>query len=190
MKKILLAGLVIGLAGGLAFAQTPDDFKIDLTGEGDGIIITGYTGAAEKVVIPAEIEGIPVRVIGGGAFRNLDITEIIIPDTVTTIAGPSAAWLHDGAFRSCAGLTSVTLSNSLTTIGDNAFYGCSGLTTITIPGSVTAIGREAFRGCDSLTAVLLSKDAEIYFGAGCFSNCRLDAKSQLALKKAGYRGSF
>ncbi|WP_242403069.1 leucine-rich repeat protein, partial [Prevotella scopos] len=47
----------------------------------------------------------------------------------------------------CSSLTSVTIPNSVTTIGDNAFIGCSSLTSVTIPNSVTRIGSEAFRNC-------------------------------------------
>ena len=45
----------------------------------------------------------------------------------------------------CSGLTSVTIGNSVTSIGSSAFYGCSGLMSITIPNSVISIGGSAFR---------------------------------------------
>ncbi len=38
-------------------------------------------------------------------------------------------------------------------IGDWAFYGCSGLTSITIPNSVTSIGKNAFSGYSGLQSV-------------------------------------
>ena len=44
----------------------------------------------------------------------------------------------------CTSLTSVTIPNSVTSIGRCAFYGCTSLTSITIPDSVTSIGDEAF----------------------------------------------
>ena len=51
------------------------------------------------------------------------------------------------AFFGCDGLTSVTIPNSVTSIGYRAFSGCSGLTSITIGNSVTSIGEKAFEGC-------------------------------------------
>lgn len=44
-------------------------------------------------------------------------------------------------------LTSLTIGNSVTSIGNNAFSNCSGLTSITIPNSVTSIGQYSFNGC-------------------------------------------
>ncbi|MBR0181715.1 MAG: leucine-rich repeat protein [Bacteroidaceae bacterium] len=54
--------------------------------------------------------------------------------------------ITDYAFSGCTGLTSVTIPNSVTSIGSSAFSGCTGLTSITIPNSVRSIGGKAFKG--------------------------------------------
>eukprot|EP00729_Bicosta_minor_P008035 gene8035-14852_t len=38
-------------------------------------------------------------------------------------------------FSGCSGLTSVTIPDSVNSIGNSAFSGCSGLTSVTIPDS-------------------------------------------------------
>ena len=50
-------------------------------------------------------------------------------------------------------MTSVTIPNSVTSIGDESFWACSGLTSVTIPNSVTSIGDKAFRYCYGLTRI-------------------------------------
>ena len=57
------------------------------------------------------------------------------------------------AFDSCDNLVSVTIGNSVTSIDGYAFYCCRGLTSVTIPDSVTSIGYFAFENCSSLTNV-------------------------------------
>ena len=59
------------------------------------------------------------------------------------------------AFYNCSGLKSITIPNSVTSIGNYAFDGCTGLASITIPNSVTSIGQYAFRDCSGLTSITI-----------------------------------
>ena len=135
----------------------------------DHVEITGYTGTPEVLEIPAEIDGLPVTVIGVDAFwACYSLTEITLPDTVTridefafcscsnltSIRLPDAlTYIGEYAFSSCIGLTSISLPDELTYIGSSAFDCCTGLTSITIPNKVTDICAYAFFDCDSLTSV-------------------------------------
>ena len=62
--------------------------------------------------------------------------------------------IGDNAFFYCFGLTSVTIPNSVTTIGDKAFS-ATGLNSVTIPNSVSSIGHSAFSDCYGLTSVAI-----------------------------------
>ncbi len=82
--------------------------------------------------------------------------------------GENVVGIFENAFKDCKQLTSVTIPNSVTSIGSSVFYGCSSLTSVTIPNSVTSIGSYAFSGCSSLTSVNYTGDinkwAQISFG--------------------------
>ena len=77
--------------------------------------------------------------------------------------------IGNSAFADCYALTSVTIPNSVTSIGDKAFYRC-GLTSVTIPYSVTSIGEWAFWKCSSLTSVNIPNSVTS-IGVGAFSDC-------------------
>jgi hypothetical protein len=72
----------------------------------------------------------------------------------------------------CSSLTSVTIPNSVTSIGGYAFSGCSSLTGITIPSGVTSIGNYVFSYCSSLTSVTFAQGNNITanFGPSAFIN--------------------
>ena len=54
------------------------------------------------------------------------------------------------AFYKCIDITSITIPDSVTSIGQCAFNGCESLTNITIPNSVTNVGSYAFEKCLNL----------------------------------------
>ena len=57
-------------------------------------------------------------------------------------------YIEESAFSNCSGLKSVTIPNSVTSIGSEAFSCCKSLTSVTIPNSVTSIGNNTFNGCN------------------------------------------
>lgn len=84
------------------------------------------------------------------AFRNTSISEVdlrVFPNL--TEIGPAAFAVLPGLDVSA--LTSIEISNSVTSIGNEAFSGCNGLTSIKIPDSVTNVGRYTFNLCRNLT---------------------------------------
>ena len=75
--------------------------------------------------------------------------------SLTSVTIPeSVTSIGISAFSGCESLTSITIPKSVTTIGYHAFSDCSGLTSVTIPESVTSIGELAFYSCSNLTSVI------------------------------------
>ena len=165
-----------------------------------GSTITDYTNSTQKkIVIPASINGVRITAIAEGAFRNKGLTEVTLPDGLTTLGARAFA---DNQ------LTALTLPNSLTTLGAAAFndnaiarvnnqasrgiiyarnsdgtednttiasYGGTAVDIDFIPTTVTTIGMAAFSG-NNLNTVTLAPNVET-IGADAFRDNALAAVS-------------
>lgn len=101
-----------------------DSSAFTYVNHGDSIEITGFNNSVSDVVIPSEIEGLPVTAISVGAFYLSTITSIEVPDSVTSIG--------EMAFLGCTSLKSVKLSTGVAKIDKNAFGSCSALQEIQV----------------------------------------------------------
>ena len=90
-------------------------------------------------------------------------------DTTLTIPN-SVTTIGNYAFYGCNGLTDITIGNSVTSIGSSAFDGCTGLADITIGNSVTSIGTSAFHGCSGLTDITIGNSVT-FIGQSAFYGC-------------------
>jgi hypothetical protein len=81
---------------------------------------------------------------------------VIIPETIQGLPVREISEAFDGNDA----LSSVTIPDSVTTIGARAFSGCSRLTSVTIPDSVTKIGWYAFSG-SGLTSVIIPDSVRV-----------------------------
>lgn len=129
-------------------------------------VITGYTGTATEIFIPATYSGKPV-ILGNALVGNTSITSVVIADGVTVQAGAFSGCtklanvilpsdmtvLPAEIFKDCIALKSVVLPESCATIEQGAFYGCIQLATLEVKGTLTSVKQFAFAGCDALTTV-------------------------------------
>ncbi|MBT3480129.1 MAG: leucine-rich repeat domain-containing protein, partial [Opitutales bacterium] len=131
--------------------------------------ITGYSGVGGAVEIPAVVNEISVVKVGSG-----DLINNIFGNgntTVTSVTIPdSVTSIGDFAFGYCTNLTSITIPDSVTSIGDIALYSCTNLTSVNIPDSVTSIGVSAFSFCTNLTSVNIGNSVTS-IGEDAFYHC-------------------
>ena len=123
----------------------------------DGEMFQGCTGLTEVIYN----EGVNVTSVGAGAFANCtSLKSLTIPETITSIPD-----------RLCYGakaLTSITMSDNVTSIGATAFYN-SGLTSFNFPSALQYIYSNAFQnsaieGTVSLPAGVQSIGTQAFAG--------------------------
>ncbi|MCX4313632.1 MAG: leucine-rich repeat protein [Clostridia bacterium] len=123
--------------------------------------------ATKTLVVGCKNSVIPddgsVTAIGGNAFYDSGLENIIIPSSVNTIG--------NYAFYNCEGLENIIIPSSVKTIGSNAFCLCSGLTSVVIEEGVTSIGDQAFRNCSNIVNITLPNTLESIKN-DTFGSCR------------------
>ena len=145
---------------GTILSATPG-VMYDISNDGTYAEVIGYVGTDVRVKIASVYEGLPVTNIYGSAFKsNRTISEVIIPDSVTSIGSYAFAY---------SSIRNVTIGNSVTYIGDAAFESTY-LREVVIPNSVTVIENWVFRSCTSLTNVTMGENVKT-IGQWVFIDC-------------------
>ncbi len=142
----------------------------------NGIIITGYTGSEEQLIIPAYINGRRVLTIADGAFAQSGVTSLVLPHTLSS--------LTPAAFDGCDSLVSVSISGERYTSSAGVVYalGDSGVAEelvfcpagyageLVIPDTVVRIGAKACSGCRGISAIRFPQSL-VSIGSYAFSEC-------------------
>lgn len=79
-------------------------------------------------------------------------------------------------FQYCYSLMSVTISNTVTSIGNNAFNGCYSVSQLTIPSGVTSIENSAFGNCYGMKEYHFLPTTPPTLGTNAFGNIQSDCK--------------
>ncbi len=165
-RKIKLLLTAVAMLFGVSQVYANGDFIVDGMAyevNEDGVSVTlvwkdlnePYSG---DVVVPASVtfedKTYTVNQIGYLAFSH--VTRLV-----------NGSWT---VIKENTSISSVTLPNTITSIGNAGFLSCESLTKIEIPSSVLTIGPSAFSGCINLSEINLPE--ELYsIGSYAFSGC-------------------
>ncbi|MBO6092806.1 MAG: leucine-rich repeat protein [Oscillospiraceae bacterium] len=182
MKKLFSILLILSMitvfpVAGLAdYGDGLDDYLYS-TGS-NGVTLTKYFGEGETtLVLPTEVDGLPVTRIGEKCFEDHDeIESVVLPETLKVIGYrafygcsklsdmnvPDSLEQTGGWAFAHTGFTSFEFPEGFDTLGYGTFYGSSNLETVVLPEGVDSIGENTFRGCSKLRSVTIpSADLEI-----------------------------
>jgi hypothetical protein len=109
-----------------------------------------------------ELNNGTLTISGEGAMPDYEMGIIGEPNTpwnpytysiTTVVITNGVTSIGNLAFCYCSRLISIAIPNSVTSIGRATFSGCESLISITIPNSVTTIGEYPFSWCESLISI-------------------------------------
>ena len=172
MKKFVFVVLSLSAMmpmAGMAQSFESEGLYYNIIGEGKAEVVAlpkGSDATYEGVVrIPESVEheGVAYAVvrIANGAFRNTNVTDVQIPNTVTEIG--------DSVFDSALRLANVTLPMGITSV-PAAMFEKTAIKAVAIPDGVTLVGEGAFQTCESLESMFLPstlQKIEAYGFNGC-----------------------
>ena len=156
------------------YEATVDGYKYAYTVNAGGktATITNFLGPVDSegnvdptnngpydIEIPTTLGGCTVTGLGEYSFATEEngspLYDIHHHNIHSVTIPESVTSIGQSAFESCFNLDSLIIKDAATSIGESAFDGCSHLTTLSLGKNITTIGDYAFQQCSYLTNVII-----------------------------------
>ena len=155
--------------------------------DGETVTITEFLGPVDPanpgpydIDIPEKLDGYTVTGLGKDSFSIDDLYSPLYEIHHTKIHSvtipQSVTSIGDSAFAGCKKLDSLTINDAATSIGAWAFDECYKLTTLKLGKNITTIGDHAFYDCRKLENVTIP-DSVTSIGDSAFAECSLTTLS-------------
>ena len=143
---------------------TPQNADFEIKERGGEVCLERYRGNAERVEVPAVVNGKRITKINARAFSDVTtrMKHLVLPEGVRI--------LDEYALQGCAALETLELPASLEKIGMCALQGCRALRRLTLPAGLHKVGDYALNNCVGLREVTVSGTTTT-LGNGVFDGC-------------------
>ena len=144
MRKLKFLFLLLSFLG----IGLPDAFSYDIAVENEQgtTIYYNYINSGKELEVARGSSNPNIHLYGGIIIIPEDVLYMNRWRKVTSVG--TSAFSYEG-------ISSVTVPNSVTSIGDAAFYECKNLTSVILPDGITHIGSQAFYNCEQLKTINL-----------------------------------
>ena len=149
--------------------------------DGETVTITEFLGPVDPanpgpydIDIPEKLDGFTVTGLGRRSFSTDDhyspLYDIHHTQIQSVTIPESVTSIGDSAFAACRNLNSLTIKDAATSIGNRAFTECPLTTTLSLGKKITTIGDEAFYYCLNLKSVTIPQSVTS-IGDYAFGEC-------------------
>ena len=154
------------------------DYEVDANGNAT---ITKFLGPDDSanpgpydIDIPEKLDGYTVTGLGKDSFSIDDLYsplyEIHLNKIHSVTIPQSVTSIGEDAFTNCRGLNSLTIDDAAISIGSWAFAQCYSLSSLSLGKKITTIGDHAFDDCRALTSVTIPQSVTS-IGQKAFNSC-------------------
>lgn len=129
--------------------------------------LPSYSNLSGAVTIPSSVTH------GGNSYvvTGVDNSAFNCCFHITSITIPnSVTTIGAESFNTCSSLHTINWGDCVQTIGDKAFSYCSGLSTINLPNSVVSLGNGAFEQCNAANSIIIGNSVNS-IGESAFWGC-------------------
>ena len=149
--------------------------------DGETVTITEFLGPVDPanpgpydIDIPEKLDGFTVTGLGRRSFSTDDhyspLYDIHHTQIQSVTIPESVTSIGDSAFAACRNLNSLTIKDAATSIGNRAFTECPLATKLSLGKKITTIGDEAFYDCRELNNVTIPQSVTS-IGDNAFLQC-------------------
>ncbi len=163
----------------LTACQEEGEQSLDFMSNGDGTCyVSGLGTYAEGDVV------IPEKSPEGDTVTGIGNYAFRMTDITSVTMPDTVTSIGGAAFYRCEALARVEFSEQLSFIGFDAFYQCLSLTEIELPAGVVSLSDNTFYGCHSLVSVVLP-DGMKKIGESAFYGCTSLSELRAAANEGG-----